>query len=107
MGYDLFFVNHTKKQIVGSKNVFGGFEDGKQLSAYLSMCQGCTFEILGEDSGFIERNVYSSAAPDGYKHIELYQYKIGNCYSSDPNEVETTGKEILRLVDAVNESEQD
>lgn len=74
MGYDLFFVNHTKKQVVGSKRTNNGFEDSYQLMFYLSCCKGDTIEIMGEEHAFIEETVYSSKSSTGYKYIRLYEY---------------------------------
>lgn len=75
MGYDYFFINETKKQIVGSKVLYGDFEAKEELLAYLSFCVGDTIRIVGEEDALIEKEVYSIEEGE-YKVIRLYDYDI-------------------------------
>ena len=69
MGYDLYFINETKRQIAHSKVLPGGFEYGAALLAYLSRCQGDTIRIVGEDDALVEAEQFSEAP--AYEQIDL------------------------------------
>lgn len=75
MAYDLFFINETKKQIVGSKKLYAGFELQDQLLCYLSFCHGDTIRIVGEENELIEKEVYGHGEKN-YKYIELCHLEI-------------------------------
>lgn len=101
MSFEIYFVNHTKKQIVSSKRLSGGFEDGDQLLAYLSLCNGDSIDVMGEGSGFIEKNVEDLQGKSEYTYLKLWEYKITGTQSSDTREQGLNEAEHDRLFAAV------
>lgn len=77
MGYQFYFINETKKQVVSSKKLWGDFEDKYQLLCYLSACVDDTIKIIGESNIFIEE--MENGTHNDFNIINLYEYKI------DPN----------------------
>lgn len=75
MSYHLYFVNHTKKQIVDSKRTGRGLEIADVIGVYLSYCKGDTIEVIGEEAAFLEKHVYDPDSPKEYKVINLYDFQ--------------------------------
>lgn len=84
--------------MVDSKKLTGDFEDGQQLLAYLSICNGDTIEIMGEGCAFVENILFESSE---YRYIRLNEYKITGRYSSSISESGLNEAEIDRLHDDV------
>lgn len=73
MGYDLYFINETKRQLVSAKKTdAAGLEDGTALVRYLSTCKGDTIRIVGEEDPFIERELLADAPT--YVSLDLRDY---------------------------------
>ena len=53
MSIETYFINRTKKIVVSSKKIMGGYEDAQQLLCYLTFCVGDTIKLLGEDSKWV------------------------------------------------------
>lgn len=86
MGFDLYFINETKKQIVGSKKTHMSFEDKDALLAYLSFCNGDTIKIVGEDHSIVDQEVYGLGENKEYTYIPLHEFKINPDIDAPDNE---------------------
>lgn len=75
MGLDIYFINETKKQIVGSKYLQVGFEDEPFLMAYLACCDGDTIRIVNETNELIESEVFGHGKKE-YTTIDSWNFSI-------------------------------
>jgi hypothetical protein len=73
MGYDFYFINETKKEILSTKVTdTTGLEFGPHLAWYLSRCKGDTLRIVGREDAVVERELLSKSPV--YRHVWLEDY---------------------------------
>ena len=77
MSVDLFFINDTKKEVVSSKVISSGFEDGQQLMAYLKCCKGDSIRIKGEDDPVVWDFLYEENGKySDYTEINIDDFTV-------------------------------
>jgi hypothetical protein len=60
MGYDIYFINETKKQLFSAKVLNSGdLEDNSSVCKYLSTCVGDTLRIADEGDSAVEEARFS------------------------------------------------
>jgi roadblock/LC7 domain-containing protein len=73
MGYDLYFINETKKEILSSKLTdTTGLDFAPHIAWYLSRCKGDTLRIAGNEDAFVERELLSASPV--YKYVSLENF---------------------------------
>ena len=97
MGYDYYFINETKKQIVHSKKLYAGFEAERALVVYLSFCKGDTIRIVGEENALVEKEVFGYGEKH-YQYINLYEFKIPEDDRIDSPDVDRLREVITKEV---------